>query len=49
LIEQNEDVIEHLEKIVSAVVNIKTIADIQCAFELDISKSFGKTIMKWNK
>ncbi|SFR58747.1 zinc-binding dehydrogenase [Anaeromicropila populeti] len=48
-ITEHNDVIEHLEKIVAAVIPIHSIADIQSAFESDIAKSLGKTVMDWKE
>ena len=37
----------HLEKIVGADITVHSIADATRAFELDIHKIMGKTVMKW--
>ena len=47
--ETHPEVIEYLERIVSNVVPIKSLSDMNKAFDLDIQKSEGKTIMLWQK
>ena len=37
----------HLEKIVGAEITVQSIANATTAFELDIHKIMGKTVMKW--
>lgn len=49
LIKKNEDIIEYLGKLISSVIVVKTIADIQNAFEQDTVKNSGKTIISWKK
>ena len=41
--------IEYLEKIVGAQIRIRSIHDIIKAFETDIHKIYGKTILIWDK
>lgn len=43
------EIIGYFGKLVGALVEIHSIADMNRAFELDIQKSIGKTIMIWNK
>jgi ribitol-5-phosphate 2-dehydrogenase len=43
------EILNYLSNIVGAVVPIRAIRDMKKAFEIDIQKSFGKTIMKWEK
>ena len=45
----NPEVLNYLSNIVGAVVSVKGISDMKRAFEMDIQKSFGKTIMLWEK
>lgn len=45
--QQNPEILTYLEKLVSNVVKVQSIADMKRAFELDIQKSFGKTVMEW--
>lgn len=47
--EKYPDVVEALSRMVSYVKPVRTIKDMSEAFELDTQKSFGKTIMKWEK
>ncbi|MCH5252485.1 MAG: zinc-binding dehydrogenase [Lachnospiraceae bacterium] len=46
---KNPEIINYLSNIVGTVVTIRTIDDMKKAFELDIQKAFGKTIMIWEK
>ncbi len=39
----------YLENLVGEVIPVRTIADIHKAFASDISRSFGKTVIKWEK
>lgn len=48
LYEQQPDVVAYLEKMVGAVVDISGVPDMIRAFEMDIHKEMGKTIMIWN-
>ncbi len=47
--QSHPEVINYLSNIVGAVVPIRSIDDMKRAFEADIQKSFGKTIMLWEK
>ena len=49
LFEKNPEIVDYLSNIVGAVVEVNTIKDMTKAFELDIQKAFGKTIMVWKK
>ncbi|MDO4976303.1 MAG: ribitol-5-phosphate dehydrogenase [Eubacteriales bacterium] len=49
LYEKHPEIIGYLSNIVGAVVEVESIKDMTKAFELDIHKSMGKTIMVWNK
>lgn len=44
-----EDVPRYLENLVGDVVGVRNISDIHKAFELDIKRNFGKTILRWEK
>ena len=46
--EKHPEIVRYLRRIVSTVVDVKNYSDISNAFEADIRKSFGKTIMHWN-
>ena len=48
LYEQRPDVVNYLEKMVGAVVPVRGVGDMVRAFEMDIHKEMGKTIMLWN-
>lgn len=47
--EAHPEILSYLSNIVGATVEIKSIADMKRAFELDIQNNLGKTIMIWNK
>ncbi len=47
--EKHPEIIGYLENIVGAQVEVRSIADMTKAFELDINKAMGKTVMIWNK
>lgn len=49
LYQEHPEIISYLSNIVGAQVEVKTIKDMTKAFETDIRKSIGKTIMIWNK
>lgn len=44
---QHPEVVNYLSNIVGAVIPVRSISDMKKAFEMDIQKSFGKTIMLW--
>lgn len=46
--ENHPEIVRYLRRIVSNVVDVKNYSDISNAFETDIRKSFGKTIIHWN-
>ena len=41
------DVVSYLEKMVGAVVPVRDVKDMVAAFEMDIHKEMGKTVMLW--
>lgn len=49
LYNEQPDVVSYLEKMVGAVVGIRDVKDIVTAFEMDIHKEMGKTIMVWDQ
>lgn len=49
LYQQCPEIVSYLENIVGTVIEVKDIKDIVNAFETDIHKMIGKTIMIWNK
>lgn len=49
LYEEHPEIIGYLSNIVGAVVEVNSIKDMTEAFELDIRKMMGKTIMEWKK
>ncbi|MEE1227605.1 MAG: ribitol-5-phosphate dehydrogenase [Lachnospiraceae bacterium] len=49
LYKKHPEILGYLSNIVGAVVEVHSIKDMTHAFELDINKMMGKTIMVWNK
>ncbi len=49
LYKEHPEMLNYLSNIVGSVVPVHTIADMKKAFEMDIQKSYGKTIMLWEK
>ncbi|MBR0112436.1 MAG: alcohol dehydrogenase catalytic domain-containing protein [Clostridia bacterium] len=49
LLAEHPMAIAYLENLVGEVVSVRSIADIHKAFASDISRSFGKTVIKWEK
>lgn len=49
LYEKHPEIIEYLENIVGEVIEVDSVEDILRAFEADIHKYSGKTIMIWDK
>lgn len=47
--QEHPEIIGYLSNIVGAQVEVHSIEDMNKAFELDIHKALGKTIMVWNK
>jgi ribitol-5-phosphate 2-dehydrogenase len=45
---KNPDTVEYLERLISCVIEVSNMQQIEEAFENDIRKSYGKTILKWN-
>jgi len=48
LYDQHPEVPRYLESLVDNVFDVRAIADMSSAFEADLRKNAGKTIMKWN-
>ena len=49
ILEKHPKIASYLENLIGQVAEIKTISDIHAAFAQDISRNFGKTVLKWNK
>lgn len=49
ILKDNPQIAEYLENIIGNVVEIHSIPDIHYAFSQDISRHFGKTVLKWMK
>ncbi|SFE23649.1 ribitol-5-phosphate 2-dehydrogenase [Peptostreptococcaceae bacterium pGA-8] len=48
LFTEHPEVVDYFTSIVGQVVDVRNIEDMNQAFELDIKKAYGKTIMLWN-
>ncbi|MDF2802141.1 MAG: tarJ [Anaerocolumna sp.] len=48
ILKDNSDVVEYLEKLISSIVEVSNLQQIAEAFEDDIRKKYGKTVLKWN-
>lgn len=49
LYEKHPDIVSYLENIVGSVLEVRDVKDITAAFETDIHKLIGKTVMIWNE
>ncbi len=49
LFENDSDVEEYLERIIGGVIPVRTIDDMNMAFDIDIQRASGKTVMLWDK
>lgn len=49
IFEKNPKIPGYLENLIGDEVTVRTISDIHLAFSKDISRNFGKTIIKWEK
>ena len=48
MFKEHPEIVEHLKNIVGDVVDVRNVDDMHTAFEKDIAKAGGKTIMLWN-
>lgn len=48
ILAKNPKLVEYLKNIVGEVVDVRSVEDMHTAFEKDIAKAGGKTIMLWN-
>ena len=46
--QKHPQIVRYLQRLVSNVVEVEKFSDIKKAFEVDLKKPFGKTIMHWN-
>lgn len=49
LYEEHPEIVSYLENIMGAEVEVRDVKDITRAFEMDIHKLMGKTVMVWNE
>lgn len=47
LYQSHPEIVNYLDAIVGARIEVRSMADMVRAFEMDIHKSMGKTIMHW--
>lgn len=45
---EHPEIVDYFTNIISEVIEVNDISDMKMAFEKDIRKSYGKTIMLWN-
>jgi ribitol-5-phosphate 2-dehydrogenase len=45
---EHPKIVQHLKNIVGDVIDVRNVDDMHTAFEKDIAKAGGKTIMLWN-
>ena len=48
LYEANPQIVDYLQALVGNVVDVESVRDIATAFDVDVRKQMGKTIMKWD-
>jgi ribitol-5-phosphate 2-dehydrogenase len=48
ILNENPAMVAHLKNIVGDVIDVRNVQDMHTAFERDIAKAGGKTIMLWN-
>lgn len=48
MFEENPEIVSYLKNIVGDVIDVRSVEDMHTAFEKDIAKAGGKTIMLWN-
>lgn len=49
LLQKQPLLVSYLENLIGEVLPVRTISDIHAAFEADIRRGFGKTILQWQK
>ncbi len=49
ILSENPKILAYLENLIGGVVEVRKIADIHSAFAQDLSRHFGKTVIKWEK
>lgn len=48
MFQEHPEIVNHLKNIVGDVIDVRNVGDMHTAFEKDIAKAGGKTIMLWN-
>ncbi len=49
ILAENPKITAYLENLIGGVVEVRKISDIHAAFAQDLSRNFGKTVIKWEK
>ncbi len=49
ILAENPKIHAYLENLIGGVVEVRTVSDIHSAFAQDLSRNFGKTVIKWEK
>lgn len=49
LINENKEIVNYFENLITNTIKIKSLDDIYTAFKLDSNSSFGKTVLIWDK
>ncbi|OQD59391.1 putative ribitol-5-phosphate dehydrogenase [Methanobrevibacter arboriphilus JCM 13429 = DSM 1125] len=49
IFKEHPKILKYLENIINDIIEIRTLNDINLAFEKDFNSSFGKTVLIWNK
>ncbi len=47
LFEKNRELVGNLQNLIGSVIEVGSISDMKEAFETDIRRAFGKTVMVW--
>ncbi len=47
LYKSDPEILEYFQNIIGAKIEVQSIGDMKLAFETDIHKQFGKTVMIW--
>ncbi|MEG2015535.1 MAG: ribitol-5-phosphate dehydrogenase, partial [Oscillospiraceae bacterium] len=49
LYENHPQAVKYFENLIGDVITVRSINDIHRAFDLDVNRRIGKTILKWEK
>lgn len=48
LYQKHPEVVEYFKNLIGATIEVRSVADMSRAFEMDVQKAYGKTIMIWS-